>query len=95
MNSSALSAETRKKNCRYFPRKVYALAGPKSQSEWTCNLGRKRYYTINPRRACLKLFALNISSYGVNIILSSSDLQCPSHRPKTRLVDRRLASDEL
>lgn len=28
MNSSTLSGETRKINCLYFPRRVYALAGP-------------------------------------------------------------------
>ena len=30
-NSSSLSAETRSMNCLYFPRSVYALAGPRSR----------------------------------------------------------------
>lgn len=51
INSSTLSAETRKINWRYFPRKVYALAGPESQLDCNCDSRSKEHYHQSATRS--------------------------------------------
>lgn len=55
---STFSAETRRKNCRYFPRKVYTLAGPAVVIVNGCYIQDIDEQTVNSRWTRLQFLAL-------------------------------------